>query len=428
MKRKLINDMAVWKEDLSKKPLLLYGIKGVGKTYLALEFADSYYDGSIYVNFETSYDICDEFLKNSNEDFLEIISRFYQLPMQLLGNILIILDEIRRFPAAYNSFLEFYLKNPDIHNVLIISSDLLLKSDADSFECIRLMPLDFEEFLAANGNEWYSDIIKAHSQNFRKVPEIVHNELSNLFEDYIIIGGMPAAINEYLLLEKNNNTTEVQKNIFNNVLADFDNICSEAAAFKCRQLLNTAGIQLLKSNRKFQYRYIRKGVTYNMLKESIDILSGCGHAVKCRKLIKNGYDDSVFKLYIWDTGILNMLITKAGAFPENALDIKRNPNTIKRALVENYVINSLNALNINNCFWESEAAARAECVITLKNGNLIPVDIRLKENEHSKSMGIFKNTFKSPYILKTGYKNFELSEEVRYIPLYALYALREENL
>lgn len=424
MKRNAINQLIAWKENRESKPLWMTGIKNVGKTYLALEFAKSFYDGNLYVNFETNAAVRQLFAQaavsqNKEENLVELLCKHFQIPIELVGNLLIILDEIGECKEAIIALEELITAGSNVP-IMVISSTKVTY-DSSIFETLVLYPMEFDEFLIALGNEWYAEVIKGHYQTSRKVPEIVHKELLTTFEDYLVVGGMPAAVNDYIAMEGNQNVAEIHQQIFQNLLARSMWNHDESVALKISQVMNVMTEQLMKDNKKFQYRLIRKGATYSLYKDAIDYLVQNSYLYKC---CKNTYEESKlettdnlhFKLYLPDVGLLNTLLKKSDVF------LQYKEGLIIKTLLENYMMQSLIARGHSPYFWESNSLAKIDFIIETKQG-IVPIEAKTDESTRSKSIGVFKATHETPYSIRVSTKNFEFSNQVKYIPYYAVFCL-----
>lgn len=435
MKRNAIQKLITWKENGDTRPVLLTGVTGAGKTYLALEFAKSFYEGHLYINFENNATIrnylIEKSLKNDQDyDFVELVCQYYQIPEELIGNILIILDEIHASSEVTALFME-YLKLEKIIPLIVISSTMVgTKVDHESFYHINLYPMGFDEFLVALGQEWYAEVINGHYQTNRRIPQIVHTELLTLFEDYLMVGGMPAAVNEYINTDETYNISEIHKMIFRNIHNTCQESNPESEAFKMKQVLDVLVDQLCKENKKFQYRLIRKGATYAMYKEAIDLLSGQGYLLKCNKssfLALNDdnkldsekatlEDSTQFKLYSNDVGILNSLIDK------QIIKTEKNEGLLRKTIIENYILQALTANGYTPSFWESSSQAKIDFIINTSDG-LVPLETKISDNSRSKSISVFKTFFEIPYSIKISSRNYEFSNGIKYIPYYAIFCL-----
>ncbi|MBO5197552.1 MAG: ATP-binding protein [Lachnospiraceae bacterium] len=416
MKRNLIQKLIEWKDTTERSPFLLTGRKGTGKTYLACDFAKSFYDNYIYINFETSPEMRRIFgglNPGEGESLTDRLCAYYEMPAELLAAVPIILDEITFCPELIAA-LSAESCEMDFKGVfcLLLTSyrDELPEGLYEAFGafCGELRGLEFDEFLIASGNEWYNDVIRGHYTAGKKIPEIVHNELLTLFEDYLIVGGMPAAVNEYLNMESTVNIPEQHRLLQGGCYAEIAGKYSDGDALKMRQVYETAAAQLLKENRKFQYRMIRKGATSTLYHTAIAALVGNGYLRTCPKM----GDETQFKLYFPDVGMLHSQMALSVWEEENA----------RKALLENYVLNSLENAGYHPCFWESASQAKIDFLIE-KDGAMIPVEVRPGDNTRTKSIGVYKKQSDFPYSIKISSRNFEKGEEIEYIPYYAVFCL-----
>ncbi|WP_312100318.1 DUF4143 domain-containing protein [Lachnoclostridium sp.] len=446
MKRNAIKKLITWKEQSSRKSMWITGIKSVGKTFLALDFAKSFYEGNLYVNFETNAAVCNLFQKAAysieNElNIIELLYQYYEIPLELSGNLLIILDEITFCKEAMEA-LNHYLMNVTSvpgtpvtgtkvsetkvtgNNVpiLVLSSEFI-EVDDKFFDSFTLYPMEFDEFLVASGDEWYAEVIKGHYQTNRKIPEIVHKELLTIFEDYLLVGGMPAAVSDYITMENTNNVAEIHQRIYLSLLASAKEKHSESDALKLSQVCSVMVEQLLKENKKFQYRLIRKGATYAHYKDVIQYLVTNSLVYKCSK---GTYDKTEgitispealqFKLYVADVGILNTLIRK------NSLYLDNQNEMIEKTILDNYIMQSLIARGYLPNFWESNSQAKIDFLIQNSDG-VIPLEIKTNENTRSKSVSIFRTAHDIPYSIKISNRNYEYSNQVKHLPYYAMFCL-----
>lgn len=433
MKRNIVDQLIQWKNEwntVTGKPLLLTGLKGVGKTYLAYDFAKAFFGRISYVNFEHEPNWEDRFM-NAISDFSQrkdnLRSIFGITPDEPLQTHLLILDEIC-FASNFITLLEEIQATGIFPCILCISSNPVSEKILSACYPIPVFPMEFDEFLLATSNEWYIETIKNHFEANKKIPDIVHKELLSLFYRYLKIGGMPSAINEYLSLNSDINVPEQHEKltgIYHDILL---RNYSESDSLKMIQVFDSIPAQLEKENKKFQFRQIRKGTTYSMYKAAIDCLTANEYIIKCSKAgddqlseIKTSIfvedvasTESNFKLYFPDTGLL---YTK---FPTNALNSDIN---LYRGLLENYTAQSLHRHGCPLYFWESGSMAKIDFLIQRNSTDLIPIEIHTSENTRSKCINVFKNKYPFPYAVKISPRNFKFEKQIKYVPYYAIFCL-----
>ncbi|MDF2611751.1 MAG: hypothetical protein K0R92_3225 [Lachnospiraceae bacterium] len=430
MKRKVIDELIKWKTLNCGKPILLTGAKGVGKTYLAYDFAKAFFEHIYYINFEREAGASSLFLSLDPMKIEEQLTAYYTLDSEVASDSrILILDEISCCTEVMQVLNSMQL--PNIFNYIIaISSNPLPKEYQDHLPILPIYPLEFDEFLRATSNEWYIESIIHHFNANKKIPDIVHKELLALHELYLQIGGMPGIVNEYLNMSSVVNVAE-QHSFLIGSYHDYilkDNPDSDS--LKMNQVFDSLVLQLMKDNKKFQYKLIRKGTTHTMYKDAIRKLTDIKYIIKCNRISNDQlldpegtlastdwYKDETntnFKLYLPDTGMLYTKIAEEQAFSEHC--------SPKKALLENYVAQSLQAKNYPCAFWESDSMAKIDFII-YKEKELIPIEIHEGDNTRSKSISVLKQKCDFPYAIKVSSKNFDYSNQIKYVPYYAVFCL-----
>ena len=190
----------------------------------------------------------------------------------------------------------------------------------------------------------------------------------------------------------------------------------ESDILKAHQVLQNIPIQLAKPNHKFQFNLIRKGTSYNMYKDSIQLLTDNGIALR----LNTRKNEQSFKLYLPDTGMLYSLLPKEEwCLPDGEEMSLKN----KKALLENYIMQELSSHSEYQVFfWESKSQAKLEFVLRNELGN-IPLELRVEERKHSKSLNVYTSTHTCPYALRISAKNFNTTDAIKNVPYYAIFCL-----
>jgi predicted AAA+ superfamily ATPase len=431
LKRKLIDELIEWKTLNTGKPILLTGAKGVGKTYLAYDFAKAFFEQIFYLNFEREPIASRLFLSSDPEKAKEQLIEYYKLDLELPSdNRILILDEISYCEEVMQVLKSIQL--PGIFNYIIAISSYPIPEEYKEFiPQLPIYPLEFDEFLRATSNEWYIETVINHFNLNKEIPDIVHKELLALHQLYLQIGGMPSLVNEYLNLSSTVNVAE-RHNFLIGSYHDYilkDNPDSDA--LKMNQVFDSLVLQLQKDNKKFQYKLIRKGTTHAMYKDAIRKLTEINYVIKCNRInneqllnptttfksenwVKDEEANTNFKLYLPDIG---MLYTKIAEEQGNSFD-----HNHKKALLENYVAQSLQAKNYPFAFWESDSMAKIDFLF-VKDKELIPIEIHDSDNTRSKSLSVLKQKCDFPYAIKISSRNFDFSNQIKYVPYYAVFCL-----
>jgi uncharacterized protein len=426
LKRKVIDELINWKNDAQHQPILLTGARGVGKTYLAYDFAKSFFEHTYYINFEREPLQSKLFATDHDLELKErLVSYFGITGEQSKDTRILILDEISFCEEALAAIKEKQLSEA-FDYILTTSSHPLPATLEAVFNRICVHPLEFDEFLRATGNEWYIETILNHYNTSSKIPDIVHKELLALHQLYLQIGGMPGVVNEYLNLQDTVNVSEQHSFIIGSYHDYINRDNADGEALKMIQAFDSLSNQLIKENKKFQYKIIRKGTTHTMYRDAIKRLMEQNYVIRSNKINTeqleqlcklpnvNEEDNSNFKLYLMDTGLLyTRIIEEQGR--EGIL-------AYQKSLLENYVAQSLQAKGYPFVFWESESMAKVDFIIS-KNQELIPIEVFQGENTRSKSISVLKQKCDLPYSIKISSKNFEYANQVKYVPYYAVFCI-----
>jgi predicted AAA+ superfamily ATPase len=427
LNRKIIDKLISWKAGGGAKPILLLGAKGVGKTYLAYDFAKAFFEHSYYLNLERERAARHLFLADEPHKVTEKLQEHFQMKDCSRSNSVLILDEIAYCPEAL-TILENSILSASFDYIITISSNPIPKEYEHIFDSQAIYPLEFDEFLRAINYDWYIEAIVNHYHSNTKIPDIVHKELLTLYELYLRVGGMPGIVNEYLNLADTMNVSELHSTLIGSYHYYIDKEYSEQEALKMKQVFDSLVYQLIKDNRKFQYKIIRKGTTYTMYREAIQRLIEQNYVICCEGIrtdqLNSAYEllqgkrsgelNPNFKLYFPDTGLFySKIIEEIGL-------LQILPS--KKALLENNVAQSLKARSYSFGFWESDSMAKVDFIIA-KDQELIPIEIFDSDKTRSKSISVLKQKCDFPYAIKISSKNFDYSNGIKHVPYYAVFCI-----
>jgi predicted AAA+ superfamily ATPase len=431
MQRKIIADLLAWKNKKDRKPLILNGARQVGKTYALETFAKEHFDNVIYLNME---------IETALRDFLDgdispkrIIQHLELTKKQQItaDKTLIFFDEIQACERALTSLKYFCEQAPEYH--IAAAGSLLgvaVNREKYSFPVgkvdeLNMFPLDFEEFLWALGYEQLAEEIRIHFESNEAMNAALHQLALELYKKYLVIGGMPAVIKNFVETDSFLNVQTIQNNILNEYTADMSKYADNTTSVKIRACYNSVPAQLAKENRKFQYKTVQKGGTASIFGESIEWLNFAGTVVKCQKITEGNIPIAVyayfpdFKLYMSDVGLL----TLKSRLPAELLLAENNEiNTFMGAVTENYVAQAFTANKIPLFYWKNNNTAEVDFVLQ-KGLDVIPVEVKRGVNTHSKSMNIFAKQYNSPYSIRISQKNFGFENAIKSLPLYAVFCL-----
>lgn len=411
-------------------PLLLYGARQVGKTYTALTFGKEHYRNTVYFNLEDSRETAAFFERDLDPRRIvkELSARSGQSIFE--GETLLILDEIQSCERALTS-LKYFCENAPGYHVIAAGSLLgvALNRERYSFpvgkvDMLNLYPLDFEEFLWATGNRPLCDLIREAYAGFQ--PLSLHETALELYRAYLAVGGMPRAVLEYVEKQDFNFVLAAQKSLNDAYIADMAKYASPQETTRIMAAWGSVPAQLAKENQKFQYKVIRTGARAYEYETPLDWMGAAGIIHKCvrvreGKLPLSAYaDNSSFKVYMVDTGLL---CSKFG-IPANA--ILHSPHSFdgfKGALAENYLMQALVTNGFSPYYWSSPGKAELDFVFQDREGNIIPLEAKSAGNVRAKSLGTFVSLYHPPYSIRVSARNFGFENNIKSIPLYAVFCL-----
>lgn len=406
MKRNAIHALQTWKENLCPTLFYLHGVRGTGKTYLAYEFAKDYFDSFFYFNCETAGTASTQLEELSLEETSSFFSAYFETSKELLHSSLLILDEISFCPT----FFQRLLAQPSFFPFCLVLSSYQTvdRQKRSHITELTLYPLQFDEFLAATGHDWYIEVIEAHYKSRKKIPDIVHQDLLSIFDEYLWIGGMPDCINEYLNMDSALNLPERQKLQRIRLLYEISQGSEDTLSFKCQQMYSVIEDQLAKHNQKFQFNRIRKGTTFQMYKDVLAFLEQHGFVYRVNELEK----EQSFKLFYSD-----FALHTAGGMD----GLGEEERSLR---IQNYIVQTFFQKDFDFHFWESKSQASLDYVLTGENC-FFPVELKLDHRNKAKSIFSFQQTHRTGKNIRISDSNFVENDEFFNLPLYSAFCMQK---
>lgn len=433
MERKIMSELLEWRDMKSERmPLVLYGARQVGKTYLLQHLGRDYYKNMVYVNFERMLVVAEFFEGDLSPDRLIRFLEEYFGEQIIPENTLVIFDEIQACERALTSLKYFAEEAPEYH--IAAAGSLLgvaVQREKYSFPVGKvimktLYPLEFDEFLNATGNSHLVRVIRDHYESMKEMPEQTHKEILNWLRRYFFVGGMPAVVKKYVEENSLINIPELQNMILSAYVSDMAKYSTAGECTKIQNAFRSLPAQLAKDNKKFQYKLIRKGATAGLFGDSIAWLVMAGVALECDRVtrgdipVKLFRDVSAFKLYMSDVGLLSAF---SGIMPENIIRQELS-DVYKGALSENYVAQALKARGYELYYWSSDSPAAEIDFVIQKEGRVIPLEVKYDQNVHARSMKHFVRLYQPQSAMRVTARNFGKDENgLLSIPLYAVFCI-----
>ena len=427
MERSLITRLLEWKESPNRKPLILKGVRQCGKTYLLQEFGALYYESCAYFNLEEN-----EGLKAVFEKDYDISRIVFELGLYCGKTIvpektLLILDEIQECGRALTAMKYFCENAPEYHvvcagSLLGIALQKQLSFPVGKVDFLTLYPMSFLEFLRAAAPQPLSDF----AMDFKKgdhVPAVIGEKLATLLRQYYITGGMPEVVSVWCNTHSIEQVEAVQQAIINSYELDFAKHAPAKDFPKLTAIWRSIPEQLAKENTKFIFSHVKKGWRSKDLEDALEWLIAAGLVYKVCKIEKpfmplSSYaDDTSFKLYMSDVGILR----KLSKLPwEVVLDATPSYKEFKGSMTENYVLcELLKSVDDTAYYWSSGNTAEVDFVIQ-SGTEIVPIEVKSERSVKSRSLVEYRKKYSPKYSVKTSMKHETDGEELLNVPLYLI--------
>ena len=280
----------------------------------------------------------------------------------------------------------------------------------------------------ALGHERLAAEIAEHYHSLEALSASIHSLALELFEKYLIIGGMPAAIGAYNRDASMIDSRVEQASILESYVADMSKYATATETTKIIAAYNSIPAQLAKDNRKFQYKIIQRGGSATLFGASLDWLTAAGIILQCGRISHGSVplavqrDFTAFKIYMNDVGLL---VNKSGTPVFNIVN-RLSDNTFVGAIIENYVAQALRANGHELYYWESDGIAEVDFVIQTDTG-VVPIEVTAGEHTRSRSLNRFITSYSPVSALRISRKNFGQDGSITSIPLYAVHLLKKVN-
>ncbi len=437
LKRKIEQTLLSWFEDKNHNPLILKGCRQCGKTFSTLQFAKQHYSQVVYLNFFENPEYKAIFENSLQVDHLiMMMSAFVGPTVRFVPHeTVIVLDEIQECPQARTALKFFKLDGR--FDVLATGSLLGISgyrsqdySVPVGYETIMDMyPLDFEEFLWANGIDVsLIGMLKNCLQEEKPVPEALHQRLRNLLLQYVVLGGMPHIVNQFIENKNIALAREEQKYLIESFKDDMVKYAQKSDKSKIRECFESIPQQLAKENKKFQYSLIRKSARSNQYIGSLQWLEDSGLICRCYNLslpelpLEGNACRDQFKVYMADTGLFVSMLEDG-----TEIDILQGKlYGYKGAIFENLVADFFIKMKRPLFYFQKDSGLEVDFVIRYQ-GQLVLVEVKAKTGNTKSTQTILKHPEKYHVnsAIKLGDYNVGRQGKILTLPLYMGFLLKE---
>lgn len=443
LKRKIKSVLEKWKDSEHKKPLVIKGIRQCGKTYIVQKFAKENYESVVYLNFILEPDKKSAFAGNIDVDTIILnLSALIPDSRFINGRTCIILDEIQECREARTALKSFQI---DGRFDIIATGSLLgvrgygksekrAEGGQDSVPVgyetvIEMHPLDFEEFLWANGiSGKVIDTVKSCFKKESVIPEGVHKVMMELLYRYVIVGGLPEVVNTFLETKNIELTYQMQRNLIAGYEEDMVKYASDADKARIRECFESIPKQLAKDNKKFQYSVVRKGGRSSQYISSIQWLEDAGLVKRCYNTqitelpLEGNSIKECFKLYTTDIGLLVAMLD----YGTQADILKGNLLGYKGAIFENLMADFLCKSGQKLYYFQKDSGLELDFLVRYK-GECVVIEVKAKSGKAKSLRTVLKNKdiYHINNAIKLGKYNVGRESEVLTIPLYMGFLVKD---
>ena len=434
MERIALQKLTDWNSSKRKKPLIVWGARQVGKTYLVLElFAKTYYKNNyIYVDCKKKDEIREFCSKTANaEKIIEYIS--LRKGKQISEKTLLIFDEIQECPNIISS-LKYFCQ--DFREIPVIATGSMVRiklqrethkrgsKENDKFlfpvgkiNQITVYPMTFDEFLMNSNKILYNTIKKAY-ENKQPLDSQIHDLAMDQVYKYLLVGGMPEAVEAYIEDNSLLEAREILKVLYDNYLSDMELYqASQEAVLRSRVLFQNIYKELNKESKNFSPGFIEEKSKTRDFATSIQWLT-LAHIVNQSFQLKEHItlplmpdNETNFRLFLGDIGMFSY---QSGINAASFISSERE-NTLSGIFFENFVANELIAKEHKLFYWRGRTSSELEFIIESDN-RLYPIDVK-KGRGTLNSLEKFSNHNKFEYAIKISKNNYGYNPEKKLLTL-----------
>lgn len=427
--KKLIN----WKNSGMEKPLMVIGVRQIGKTYTIQKFIKENFEEYIYFNLEKEKYLREIFEKTiDSEKIMDEIELYIGKKIDISKTILFF-DEVQ-VSEKFIVSLKYFCESKRPYKIICAGSLLGVKINRfnDSFpvgkiQMEHMYPMSFEEFLIALNKEMLLEKIKESYENMIPLPTFAHEEALLLYKRYLCVGGMPEAVKNFISNESDilKYDSNILSNIIDMYIADMNKyVKNSLETVKIEKVYKNIPVQLAKDKKTFKYNLIEANARKRMYEHPIEWLISSGMILSSNKIkkaeipLKVYQDEEYFKLYLSDVGIL--VAMSEIRFNDLILD---KTFSFRGAITENYVAQEFTANDISLYYWTYGRNAEVDFII-YNNDGIIPVEVKSGDNVRSTSLKFYINENKPKYSIRLSTRNFGFENNIKSIPLYAAFCIK----
>jgi predicted AAA+ superfamily ATPase len=428
LKRKAYRWLIDWKRNKTSQGLMVTGARQVGKTFLIREFAAKEYKSFVELNLIDDPTAAATLTAAKDAD--DLFLRISVLAKSELteDDTLIFIDEVQQAPEIVTAIK--FLAERNKYD-FILSGSLLgielknIKSVPVGYlDIVEMFPLDFEEFAKASGlpqDAWALAMQTCADE--KGVPDYLHTELMDMFYRYLIVGGMPRAVSDFMDNNNVQNVRTVQSNIVTLYKEDITKY-NESDALIIKDIYDLIPSELNNQNKRFIIGKLDSQARYNRYRESFVWLAEAGVALPVFNVseptypLKLSQNSNLFKLFMNDVGLL----TSTFMTDTSLAILNRDRNLNYGSIFENAVAQELKANGFDLYYYRSKKRGELDFVVQTKPGNIFPIEVK-SGKDYKRHNALSNIMADSAMHISTGIvlgdANVGRDGKVRYLPIYA---------
>ena len=428
MKRQYENKIQNWINN-SKKALLIYGARQVGKTYLIREMLKRNSISYFEINFQEREDILKAIKDLNNAEDISMRLALYSDEPLIEKESVIFLDEVQLYPEIITKIK--FLVDEGKYRYILSGSNLgvelkgIKSIPIGYIDMFKMYPMNYLEFVEAIGiNQNTIDYLKECFDKLEPVDEIIHKRMLNAFYYYLICGGMPSVVDTFVKTRNLREVRDEQQNIIRQYKADFIKYENVDKKLKIISIYDSIPAQLNQQNRRFIFTQLDKELKFDRYENSFLWLKDAAVAIpiyiakKPKAPLILSKSKNQFKLFMSDVGLLT------SSYPDyiskELLNINPEYEINNGALFENFIAQELVSMNIQPYYFKSKNIGEIDFLIEYDN-QVIPLEIKSgKDYKIHKALDNLLNTreysIKKAYILSPS--NIEIDDKNIYLPIY----------
>ena len=435
LKRKIEQKLVDWKDSPNHKPLIVKGCRQCGKTFSVLDFAKKHYKNVVYLNFFENPDYASVFSGSLEVDNIVMLlsALLGREAVFESGQTVLVLDEIQECPEARTALKFFRMDGR--YDVIGTGSLLGVKGygkepksiPVGSETVIDMYPLDFEEFLWANGiTDPVIGMLKQCLEQETPVPEALHNRMKQLLLQYVVVGGMPDAVQTFVDTKQMDEVLRIQRDIVRSYEDDMVKYAERKDKSRIKECFQSIPKQLSKENKKFQYSVVKKGSTASQYLGSLQWIEDAGIIARCYNLsitelpLDGNAEEDVFKVYMCDCGLFVSMLEDGTQYDI----LQGNLYGYKGAIFENLIADIFGKMGRKLYYFHKDSGLEVDFVIRYQ-GQCTLVEVKAATGNAKSTKTILRHPEKYHVnsAIKLGDYNVGRTDQLLTLPLYMAFLL-----